>query len=255
MAITVILPKLGNSVESSLIAAWLKQPGDAVAEGEPICSVETDKTTVEVVSTASGVLLAQLVKVGDDVPVQAPIAMVGQPGEAVAPAASTAGALPTLTDAVLPRLDEQTMSIRPTGAASLAATAISPRARDLARQIAVDASMLQGSGPGGRIIERDVRAAGASASQGEPRVTPVARAMLASGEFLAPARGSGPGGQITQKRFAAGPSCQRARPGCARSPGLDGANNCPIERGAQSHRIAHARLVAKQRAAHHARLG
>jgi pyruvate dehydrogenase E2 component (dihydrolipoamide acetyltransferase) len=162
MSIPVLLPKLGNSVESSIIAAWLKQPGDPVTEGEVLCTVETDKTTMEVVSPASGVLLSQLAQPGDDVPVQTVIAHIGTPGSAA--------------DAVAP--------------------GVSPRARATAETRGVSLDGVTGSGPNGRIIERDVPAA--TGTRTTPVATPVAKAMLASGDYTAPTHGSGPGGIVTK---------------------------------------------------------
>src|SRR5512141_2887023 len=87
MSATVLMPKLGNTVESSVVVAWKKAVGDTVAAGEVLCEVETDKATVEVESTAAGVVLALLAAPGDDVPVLVPIAVVGQPGEVFTPEA------------------------------------------------------------------------------------------------------------------------------------------------------------------------
>ncbi len=164
------MPKLGNSVESSIIVAWLKQPGDRVEAGEPICTVETDKSTLDVPSTASGVLLQHLVNVGDDVPVQTPIALIG---EAATPTPEARADAPPATPA------------------------ISPRALKLAQEHNIDPSQIVGSGPGGRIIERDVRAQ-LEGQREARRMTPVARAMVARGGYVAPEQGSGPGGRITK---------------------------------------------------------
>ncbi len=171
MTTQLVLPKLGNSVESSIIIAWLKQPGDRVEAGEPICTVETDKSTLEVPSTVSGVLLQHLVNVGDDVPVQTPIALIGEV-ETPTPEA---------------RADEPP-----------ATPAISPRALKLARAHGIDPSEVVGSGPGGRIIERDVRARIEERRESK-RMTPVARAMVERGGYVAPEQGSGPGGRITKQ--------------------------------------------------------
>lgn len=168
MATKVLLPRLGNSVESSIIVSWLKQSGDRVEEGETLCTVETDKATMDVPSTASGVLVQQLVKVSDDVPVLAPIAVIDE--------------AQTLRVSETPR--------------------ISSRARKLAQQAGVDVSQIVGSGPGGRIIERDVRVSlTPTLSQKEreqARMTPVAKAMVERGGYIAPQQGSGPGGRITK---------------------------------------------------------
>lgn len=178
----VLLPRLGNTVESSIIVAWLKQPGEAVAEGDALCTVETDKATMDVPSTVSGVLLRHLVNVGDDVPVLTPIATVVATSAAPAVVAT---------------------SVATTGE-RLKSLLQSPRARRLAQESGLDPANIAGSGPGGRIIERDVRAAVAAAlaaaPQAEPaRITPVAKAMLEGGGYVAPERGSGPGGRITKE--------------------------------------------------------
>jgi pyruvate dehydrogenase E2 component (dihydrolipoamide acetyltransferase) len=185
MATPVLLPKLGNSVESSIIVTWLKQSGDVVAEGDPLCAVETDKATVEVPSPVAGVLLKQLANAGDDVPVQTPIALIGAAGES---------------------LDTPVPSKRVV-AQDTATKAISPRALKMAQQNGVELNAIAGSGPHGRIIERDVLnalaqhapAAEATAEvAARENITPVAKAMLEQGGYVAPAQGSGPGGRITK---------------------------------------------------------
>jgi pyruvate dehydrogenase E2 component (dihydrolipoamide acetyltransferase) len=184
--IQVLLPRLGNTVESSILVAWLRQPGDAVAEGDPICTVETDKSILEVPSTASGVLLQHLADVGDEVPVLTPIALIR---------VSTADGAGQGADA-------------PYGDAA-ATRAISPRARTLAQQHRLDVSRIVGTGPGGRIIERDIHAAltadrsPAEDIEAESRMTPVARAMVERGGYVRPERGSGPGGRITKNDLVA----------------------------------------------------
>ena len=81
MATTVIMPKLGNSVESTIIVAWKKAVGDTVAEDDILCEVETDKAVMEVPSTVSGTLLAILHEANEEVPVLANIAVIGAPGD------------------------------------------------------------------------------------------------------------------------------------------------------------------------------
>jgi len=98
MASEVLLPKQGNSVESCIIVQWKVAEGESVKAGDSIVEVETDKATMDVESSADGVLLKQLVGEGDDVPVLSPIAIVGEAGEQIddlvpgaeAPAASPA---------------------------------------------------------------------------------------------------------------------------------------------------------------------
>ena len=176
MAEQVLLPKQGNTVESCIIVTLHKRLGDAVSEGETLCEVETDKSTMEVPAPRSGTVLAWLVAEGDDVPVLSPIAVLGEAGEQVppevsaattahaapaTPAATTAHAAPVASAA--PESPVPTAATAPTATASSAATqhrgahAVSPRARMRAAELQIELAALGGgSGPGGRIIERDV---------------------------------------------------------------------------------------------------
>jgi pyruvate dehydrogenase E2 component (dihydrolipoamide acetyltransferase) len=191
MASIVVLPKQGNSVESCIIVRWLKNAGDAVKEGDGLCEVETDKATVEVPATASGTLLAQVRKQGEDVPVQTPIAVIGNAGEDVsallgapAPAAPVAA---SATEAAV----AAPVAAAPVAAAPTAGAGSSPRAREAAAAKGVDLSAIAGSGPGGLVIERDIAAA--------PRMTPAA---AAAGGTL-PTTGTGLAGTITAADRAA----------------------------------------------------
>jgi pyruvate dehydrogenase E2 component (dihydrolipoamide acetyltransferase) len=199
MATPVVMPKLGNSVESSIIVGWRKQVGDSVAVGDILCEVETDKATVDVESPVAGVLLAHFFKQGDDVPVMTSIAAVGAAGEdvsALAPGGSTAAATSvpssTVPSAVAPVVPLTTAS---SSEPANGHVAISPRARNLANRRSVTVESLSGSGPGGRIIERDVLAA----LERQPALTPVAKSMVESGDYAAPTQGSGSRGRVTKK--------------------------------------------------------
>ncbi len=197
MAIAVVMPRQGQSVESCIIVEWKKNVGDMVAAGDALCDVETDKATMEVESPAGGVLLAQLFPAGADVPVMTNIAVVGQAGEDISAwltPVSAQNATPAAPSAQVVAPEPSKVETPPPSAP----VGISPRARGLAERKAVATTALVGSGPGGRIIERDVIAAAAS----QPKLTPVAKAMLAGGEFVAPERGSGPGGRVTSKDLA-----------------------------------------------------
>ncbi len=212
MATTVVMPKQGQSVESCIIVEWKVTVGAAVAEGDVLCDVETDKATLEVPAPVAGVLLAQLAAAGDDVPVLAPIAVIGAPGEAVGESggAGEAAAAPApAVDAANVAPAEPAVAAAqasavgaPAGAATSAdGAAISPRARHTAARKGVETAALAGSGPGGRIIERDVLAAAAAqpVAAAQPRLTPVAKAKLAEGGYSVPAQGSGPGGRVMSR--------------------------------------------------------
>lgn len=125
---TVIMPKAGITVESCLIGEWLKKVGDQIKIGDVLFTYETDKASFECESTAEGELLEILYQEGDEVPCLEAVCKIGVKGAAAAPAA-----------------------------ASNANAAVSPRARKLAATAGVDATLATGTGPNGRIIERDVR--------------------------------------------------------------------------------------------------
>jgi pyruvate dehydrogenase E2 component (dihydrolipoamide acetyltransferase) len=184
MAIPVIMPKQGQSVESCVIVGWKKKPGDTVKTGEVICEVETDKATFEVESPAEGTLLAIFHEAGSDVPVLATIAAIGTPGENLdglrkvsRPAAVSA---PPHGAALFVSAE-----VRPPARGKIMA---SPRARALAASRGVALAGLRGTGPGGRIIERDVKSAladsapRAAAAPGAAR-QPVEQTVLSAGEF------------------------------------------------------------------------
>ena len=194
MASAVLLPKLGNSVESSIILAWHKAVGDPVATGDILAEIETDKATLEVESPADGLLLARFYEAGAEVTVMAPIGAIGAAGEDVADLqlqeAGPATHEVASQEAQAPQSPQSSQPLQ----TARGRPASSPRARRLAAARGLPLDGLTGSGPGGRILERDVQAA---LAQG-PRLTPVARAMLQQGGYSAPDRGSGPGGRLRE---------------------------------------------------------
>lgn len=219
MATPVIMPRQGQSVESCILVEWLKQPGDAVAKGDPLASIETDKAVFEVESPADGTLLELFFEAGADIPVLMNIAVIGETGEDVAAlrpaeagdatAAAPAPAAPT-TEPAAPATPAPAATAAP--AAGSAAVGVSPRARSAAAANAVDAAALAGSGPGGRVIERDVLAAAAT----QPRMSATAKAAARESGLAAPAQGSGPGGMVLAADLtaarAAAPAVQGALP-------------------------------------------
>ena len=223
----VTMPMLGLTMEEGTITEWLKQPGDSVAKEEPLFVVETDKSAVEVGAPASGVLSQIIVQVGQTVPVSAPIAVIAQPGEAVEARASPAPAPPAAAapaPAGAPSAPEPSASPAPAAAAPRAAgerQAVSPRARMVARELGIDVTSVTGTGPGGRVVERDVRAAAAAAPLA-PAVavpperivaSPLARKLAEEhGVDLAQVSGSGPGGRITERDVTAFVDARAAAP-------------------------------------------
>ena len=215
------MPRQGQSVEACTIVRWLKQPGDTVATGELLCEIETDKASFEVESTAAGTVLAQFAGEGEEVPVLTPIAAVGEPGEEPPAAPGPAGepaATPAQTAeppaaivAAVPATDSGAAPVAVGSEDALRAVgrgpAASPRARRRAAELGVDYTALAGSGPNGRIIERDVVAA----AQARPALTGAARAAAAAGAQV-PATGSGIGGRVTLADLAAAAAAPDAAP-------------------------------------------
>lgn len=199
MATEVILPRQGNTVESCIINEWKKKEGETVSEKEVLCVVETDKATFEIESPVSGTLLKLLFKEGDDVPVMTVIAVVGQAGEKVDLAVpqpevpvsekkkeSPGGSENRISQPIPLQSQPQSQG----GEGSVPGGSISPRAKNLAERKGIDTANLVGSGPEGRIIERDIITASQSVS-----LTPAAMRTLERGLFP-PADGTGLGGRV-----------------------------------------------------------
>jgi len=161
MAIAVLMPKQGQSVESCLIIKWNKKEGDKVKAEEPICEVETDKAVFEVEAPEAGTILKIFYKEGDDVPVLNTIAIIGQPGEEIdhlIPQKTVSVPKEEYVEkqkAITP--DESLKKRKPSLEAG--PILISPLARRLAEKEGIDFSQLVGSGPRGRIIKKDVEKA------------------------------------------------------------------------------------------------
>jgi pyruvate dehydrogenase E2 component (dihydrolipoamide acetyltransferase) len=171
MAETIKMPKLGFDMAEGLLVRWVKQVGEKITKGDVLAEIETDKATVEVESSASGVVLQHIVDQGTIVPVNAPIAVVGQADEMVS--------VPSPVDSGQSKVESQKSDEKPapqtppipvatTQAVSPAETAASgqpssvkasPLARKIAKDNGIDLASVQGSGPGGRVVRKDVEAA------------------------------------------------------------------------------------------------
>ena len=189
MATIVVMPQLGNSVESCIIVEWMIAEGDTVSVDQTLASIETDKSTMEVPSTAEGTVLKLLWEEGDEVPVKDPLIIVGEPGEDISGLVPGGDAAPAEADAPAEQVAAAPEAGAPAFATERATGAVSPRARALAASNGVDASAIaEGSGPHGRVIERDVAAAIAAG----PVLTSAARAAGVSA-----AEGTGIGGRVS----------------------------------------------------------
>lgn len=164
MATDVIMPNLGLTMDEGTVARWLVGEGQRVARGQPLLEVETDKVTVEVEAPGSGIMGAQVVAEGQRVSVGTVLARIyqaeepgrGLPAEvAVAPARQARGADRPGGGAVVGANRPAGGGGRPAGKRVFS----SPRARTRARQQELDWRTVVGSGPRGRVVERDVLAA------------------------------------------------------------------------------------------------
>ena len=168
MPTTVTMPQLGETVTEGTVAQWLKKVGDAVEKYEAFVEVSTDKVNAEVPSPVSGTIRELIVSEGQTVPTGAPIAIIDEVAApaaeaiepvAAAPAASARAAAPVFTPAAHSANGNGKLGAGKNGSQRSA----SPAVRRLAREFAVDVSVLHGSGTNGRVTARDVVAAAGSA--------------------------------------------------------------------------------------------
>jgi pyruvate dehydrogenase E2 component (dihydrolipoamide acetyltransferase) len=203
----ITMPKLGQSEEVGTLVRWRKRVGDTVAKGDILFEIETDKAVLEVESFFEGTLLKVVVQEGTTVPINTTVGFVGDPGEAIPeviaptpearkpespsvsreaprpPALSPARGMPE------PRFErpvaagELRVVERLTPAPSVVAAPevfrISPRAAKLARELAINSSPIVGTGPNGRIVERDVKSYLESKGYYQLRITPAAKRLAA----------------------------------------------------------------------------
>jgi pyruvate dehydrogenase E2 component (dihydrolipoamide acetyltransferase) len=204
MAQIIGLPKLSPTMEEGVLVRWTKKEGDKVSPGDLVAEVETDKANMDFNIEDDGVLLKLLVKEGDTVKLGAPVAIIGRAGEdvsaLVAQAAGAAGASgvgprasgePEKQPVAEPERKQPTTkppappsqatgpapkpAPKPAAAAPTGKLLASPLAKTLAIELGIDLRNVQGSGPGGRIVERDVREAAQGGGNGHPAVSPEAR--------------------------------------------------------------------------------
>ena len=205
MPINILMPALSPTMEKGNLAKWLKKEGDKVKSGDVIAEIETDKATMEVEAVDEGTIAKILVPEGtQDVPVNDIIAVMAGDGEDVKAAGAGAGASPApkaaeapaakpspapATDAApapKPAATGPTQAAAPQAAASAsqgnghARIFSSPLARRLAKEAGIDLSRINGSGPHGRVVARDVEGAKSGKGLKAPAAAPAAGPGLAS---------------------------------------------------------------------------
>jgi pyruvate dehydrogenase E2 component (dihydrolipoamide acetyltransferase) len=168
----VIMPKMGDGMEEGTLLEWLKKDGETVKSGEVIGTIQTDKATLELEAPGSGVLTGILLEAGGTVPVGKPIALILKAGES-APAGWGSGAVSAPHSNG--KTEEPAPQPAPQAAAKPAGRIIaSPLARKIAAEKGIDLSTVQGSGPGGRIREKDLANAARVPSAPAAQSTPAA---------------------------------------------------------------------------------
>ncbi len=202
MAVKVLMPKLSFIVTQGTIIRWLKAPGEEVRKGEPLLVIESEKATVEVEAPGTGILGPELAPPGTTVPVTTVIGYILEPGETPPKLElQVAGVTPAGAVGSGPSGQGPAPSV-PEGPAPLQEVKVSPSARRLAQEHHVDLAQVKGTGPGGRIVERDVLAyleeQKAKAPAEPVRATPAARKLAAqAGVDLRGVEGTGAGGRIS----------------------------------------------------------
>jgi len=206
MITKVVMPKLSDAMETGKVIKWLKKEGDPIKGGDVIAEIETDKANVEIEAFGGGVLRKIVVGEGGQVPVGDMIGVIADPADDIgaiataapagpapapaapaAPAAERSASVPAMESY---RSEPATKAIVPMSAVPAQVQGrdgrvkASPLARKVAAQAGVDLRLLQGTGPGGRIVRRDVEAATASP---RPAAAPVAAGRPAAAAAAAPA--------------------------------------------------------------------
>jgi pyruvate dehydrogenase E2 component (dihydrolipoamide acetyltransferase) len=184
MATKVIMPKLSPTMEEGQISRWLKKEGDKVSMGEPLAEIDTDKATMEMQALANGVLRKIIINEGQSAPLGQLIAIIAEPNEDIASLLSEAPAAgpakqeqakqeqekPAEQPAPQPQAKAAAASAAPAprpvdngqpraASADSGRMIVSPLAARMAAEAGIDLRSLQGSGPGGRIVKRDIEAA------------------------------------------------------------------------------------------------
>jgi len=215
LATSIVMPQMGYDMQQGTVVRWHKQEGDAVARGDVLADIETDKATVEFEAFVSGVLRKIVAQEGIAIPVGDLIAVITGPDEALPEGLLSGRGSGNKDDAPVGNgatsvaaQPVSTVASAPPAASPGGEVRASPIARRLAREQGIDLTVVTGTGPGGRIVEKDVlnhTDAGAQTSPvataaAEVRASPIARRLAREGGIeLALVTGTGPGGRIVEQ--------------------------------------------------------
>lgn len=184
----LVMPKLGMDMAEGTLLRWIKAVGERVSKGTVVAEIETDKSAMELESSVEGILLKTFCGEGNCVPVGQPIAFIGEESASIPvfPEASASPAKKEIAPAVTVPAPAA-VDVKPTPAPVQPGgkkIRVSPRAKKLAEKNNIDLSMVVPSGPGGRIVEKDVRAAMQAGACSKP-----AKVRKARGETVKPLTG------------------------------------------------------------------
>ena len=228
MSIELAMPKLGLTLKTGKVSKWFVAEGAAVKQGDDLFEVETDKITNKVESPANGVLFQIMVQPKQEVPVGAVLGILAEPGETITRVEGVSDS-PASADAEagVPKPEKTNVSaaVHPSSTGGI----VSPAARRLARELGLDLGCVAGSGPDGRIIERDILARHEVINK--IKITPLAAAVATkAGLDISTLTGTGEGGKIVREdvdralhpeKFAAVAQAAgqgAAQPSCASEP-------------------------------------
>jgi pyruvate dehydrogenase E2 component (dihydrolipoamide acetyltransferase) len=194
MAVNVVMPKWGLTMQEARIVKWLKKEGEPVQQDEPLVTVMTEKIASEVPAPNSGILARVIAPVGAKVPVGQVIAVIAEPGEEV----------PELEVIAPPAVEKAPEVAPPKPEEARPPIIASPAARRLAREKGVELTEVKGTGPSGRITDADVLRFVEEREKAPPPpmvlASPMARRLAKEhGVDLAEVTGTGSGGRITEK--------------------------------------------------------
>jgi pyruvate dehydrogenase E2 component (dihydrolipoamide acetyltransferase) len=181
MAIPVLMPRQGQSVESCILGQWYKSVGDEVSEGDILFSYETDKASFEEEAKEDGVLLATFFEEGDEIPVLTNVAVLGKEGESFEEFRPGGEAVAEETPAETVEEAPKVVEFEVEDNSPDKRIRISPLAKNMAEKLGVAIESLKGSGPHGRIIARDIETASAKPAQ------PAAQPAVSAAPKVAPA--------------------------------------------------------------------
>jgi pyruvate dehydrogenase E2 component (dihydrolipoamide acetyltransferase) len=209
------MPKFGQMTEESAIVEWRKKEGDKIAKGDILFTVETDKSVMDVEAFSDGTLLKIVVPPGVSVPVQTTVGFIGNPGEPIPevavplshpPSVATTSNLgaASLPRPVAPSARQEPIPPKPAAPPPVTSAAttpdvfpISPRAAALARDCVIDPQRIKGTGPAGRVVEKDVKCYLVAHGYNKLRITPAAKELAAKENIDLLGVTPGDGGRIT----------------------------------------------------------